>query len=132
MTPLLRSAAVDVDGFQEAQDLFLQRGWGDGLPIIPPTPELVGAFVEAAGVAPDTVLATIPEQGVAITAEKVAVNAIAAGCREEYMSVLLAAVRAMGWPEFNLNTTTISGATAPLLILSGPVVNQINLNTSYT
>ncbi len=48
------------------------------------------------------------------------------------MSVLLAAVRAMVQPEFNLSTTTISGATAPLLILSGPVVNQINLNTSFS
>jgi hypothetical protein len=132
MTRSLSSQAVPVDDFQGAQDLFLQRGWSDGLPIIPPTPGLVARFVDAAGVAPDHVIGSIADQGVDITAEKIAINAVAAGCREEYMSVLLAAVRAMAKPEFNLSTTTISGATAPLLILSGPVVNQINLNTSFS
>lgn len=132
MTAGLQSPEIAVDDFQAAQDLFLRRGWGDGLPIIPPTPELVGRFVDAAGVAPDQVVGSIAEQGVDITVEKIAINAVAAGCREEYMSVLLAAARAMSRPEFNLNTTTISGATAPLLILSGPVVNQISLNTGFS
>jgi hypothetical protein len=62
----------------------------------------------------------------------VAINAVAAGCREEYLSVLLATVRALTRPPFNLATTTISGATAPLLIVSGPVVSQLAINTSYS
>ncbi len=128
----LTSPAHVVGGLAAAQDLFLQRGWGDGLPVIPPTPELVARFVDASGLAPHEVLGNIPEQGRDITVEKVAVNAVAAGCREEYMSVLLATVRALTGPEFNLHTTTISGATAPLVILSGPVVEQINVNTSFS
>jgi hypothetical protein len=128
----LRSPAHEVADFQAAQELFVQNGWGDGLPVIPPTPERVAEFIDAAGVAPDEVLGTIPEQGREITVEKVAINAVAAGCRPEYMSVLLATARALGRPQFNLATTTISGATAPLLIISGPVVNQLALNTSYS
>ena len=86
----LTSKAYPSAGFHAVQDLFLQRGWGDGLPVIPPTPDLVGAFVDAVELAADDVIGTIPEQGRDITVEKLAINAVAAGCREEYMSVLVA------------------------------------------
>lgn len=56
MTRSLTSQVVPVDDLQGAQDLFLQRGWSDGLPIIPPTPDLVARFVDAAGVAPEQVV----------------------------------------------------------------------------
>jgi hypothetical protein len=128
----LRSETVEVADEQAVQDLFIQRGWGDGLPVVPPTPRRVAAFVAASGIPGDTVIGTVPEQGREITCEKIAVNAVAAGCREEYMSVLLATVRALNNPDFCLHSTTISGATAPLVILSGLVVNQIALNTGFS
>lgn len=128
----LTSTRHEVSGAAAVQDLFLQRGWGDGLPVVPPTPDLVARFVDASGLPPDQVVGRIPEQVLEITVEKVAVNAVAAGCREEYMSALLATVRAMARPEFNLHTTTISGATAPLVILGGPVVDQLSVNTSFS
>lgn len=128
----LTSQTHPVADFHAAQELFVQKGWGDGLPVIPPTPDLVTAFVDAAGVNADEVIGSIPEQGREITVEKIAVNAVAAGCREEYMSVLLATVRALTRPQFNLHSTTVSGATAPLLIVTGPVVSQLNLNTSFS
>ncbi|TDV56421.1 hypothetical protein [Actinophytocola oryzae] len=132
MTATLSSAAVPVADEQAVQDLFTQRGWGDGLPVVPPTPDRVAAFVEASGIAPDTVIGTLPEQGRELTCEKIAVNAVAAGCREEYMSVLVAIVRALTNPSFCLHSTTISGATTPLVIVSGSVVNQIALNSGYS
>jgi len=128
----LTSRAYPVADFRAAQELFLQNGWGDGLPVIPPTPDLVAAFVDAAAMPAEEVIGTIPEQAREITVEKVAVNAVAAGCREEYMSVLLAAMRALTRPQFNLHSTTVSGATAPLLLISGPVVGQLALNTSFS
>jgi hypothetical protein len=128
----LRSAAVEVADERAVQDLFIQRGWGDGLPVVAPTPERVAAFVAASGVSGDTVIGTVPEQGRELTCEKIAINAVAAGCREEYMSVLLATVRALSNPDFCLHSTTVSGATAPLVLLSGPVVNQIALNTGFS
>jgi hypothetical protein len=126
------SAAIEVADEQAVQDLFTQRGWGDGLPVVPPTPQRVAAFVAASGIAGDEVIGTLPEQGRELTCEKIAVNAVVAGCREEYMSVLLATVRALTNPDFCLHSTTISGATAPLLIISGPVVNQIAVNASFS
>ncbi len=128
----LTSDAYTVADLQEVQDLFLQRGWGDGFPVVPPTPGVVNRFVEASGLAAEQVIGVIAEQAREITLEKIAINAVAAGCREEYMSVLVAAVRALSREEFNLHSTTVSGATAPLLILSGPIVHQININTSFS
>lgn len=130
--PALTSDTYEADDFGQVQDLAIQRGWGDGLPVIPPTPELVAAFVRAAELPPDHVLGRIPEQGKEITVEKLAVNAAMAGCRIEYTSVLVATARALGRPEFALHSASVSGATAPLMVLSGPIVNQLNLNTSYS
>ncbi|SHL06075.1 hypothetical protein SAMN05443637_11736 [Pseudonocardia thermophila] len=132
MTGTLTSARYEVADEQAVQDLFVRTGWGDGLPVVAPTPERVERFVAASGRAPDEVVGVLPEQARELTVEKIAVNAVAAGCREEYMSVLLAAVRALTREEFCLHSTTVSGATAPLLVLSGPIVEQINVNTSYS
>jgi hypothetical protein len=129
--PLL-SKTHQVRDFAAAQELFIQNGWSDGLPVVPPTPELVEAFVEASGRDPGEAVGELPEQARVVTVEKVAVNAVMAGCRPEYMSVLLAAVRALTDEAFNLHSTTVSGATAPLLIISGPVVARLGLNTSFS
>jgi len=82
----LSSARVEVADAAEAAELFLQRGWTDGLPIVVPTPDLVSAFVSATGSAPTAVLGELPEQNRSLTVEKLAVNAVMAGCRPEYMS----------------------------------------------
>lgn len=129
---LLSSATRRVPDAAAAQELVIQQGWSDGLPVIPPTPELVERFVAASGRQPGEVLGTVPEQARTLTVEKVAVNAVMAGCRPEYMSVLLAAVRAISAEQFNLHSTTVSGATAPLVIISGPTVTQLSVNTSFS
>lgn len=128
----LSSARIDVADEAAAADLFLQRGWTDGLPIVAPTPALVSAFVSAVGREPSDVLGEIPEQSRRITVEKLAVNAVMAGCRPEYMSLLVATVRALTSKPFNLHSTTVSGATAPLTIVSGPVVAKVGLNSGFS
>lgn len=128
---LLDSTTTQVAA-EDVQDVFVQRGWSDGLPVVPPTPELVSRFVEAVGRQPRDVLARLPEQGTDVTVEKVAVNAVMAGCRVEYADVVVAAVVALGDPAYNLHSTTLSGATAPLLIASGPVVQRISLNSRFS
>ncbi|MGI8722705.1 MAG: hypothetical protein ACR2JG_10795 [Geodermatophilaceae bacterium] len=132
MSSNLSSARIDVADGAAATELFLQRGWTDGLPIVAPTPELVSAFVAAVGGEPDDVLGGIPEQNRSITLEKLAVNAVMAGCRLEYMSLLVATVRALSREPFNLHSTTVSGATAPLLIVSGPAVSKLGLNSGFS
>ncbi|MBM9468764.1 hypothetical protein [Nakamurella leprariae] len=131
MTGTVDLAAATVECADDAavQELFLQRGWSDGLPVVPPTPERVRAVVEAAQLPGDHVLGRIPEQARAVTVEHLAVNAVAAGCRVEHTSVLVAIVRAITRPEFGLHSATISGATAPLAIVSGDSVRQLGMNS---
>ena len=100
-------------------DELAERGWGDGLPIIPPTPERVDAMLE--GVAnPDEVIAALEPRLGEATRRIIAVNAVMAGCLPEHLEVLAAAVSALARPEFNLrgvNATT--HPVAPLLITHG-------------
>ena len=70
------------------------RGWTDGLPVVPATRALVNEMLAGGGMRPDAVIAEMPSRKVAVTAEKVAINAVMAGCKPEYMPVVAAAVRA--------------------------------------
>ncbi|MGH9093297.1 MAG: hypothetical protein ACRDZR_18240 [Acidimicrobiales bacterium] len=122
----------EVAGPAGAQELFQVNGWSDGLPIVPPTPELVGAAVAAAGLHPDEVVVELREQSRTVTVEQVAVNAVAAGCRPEYLPVVVTAMRAMGEEQYNLHSTTVSGATAPLVVVSGAAVELLGLNSGFS
>ncbi len=106
------------------------RGWTDGLPIIPPTEEKVRAFLAAAQLPPTEILGSIPERNRVFKAEKAAINAVMAGCLPEYFPVVVAAVRAMTQPDFGLHGVTATTAgTAILMIVNGPIVREIGLNS---
>ena len=100
-----------VDASPEAvMDYFDDRGWGDGLPLVPPTVERVEAMLAVCGGAdPDEVLSVLPPRFGECTRRMVAINAVLAGCRPDVMPVLVTAARALGHPELNLrgvNATT--------------------------
>lgn len=122
-TDLLAAAAR----FQED---FLTRGWGDGFPLVLPTPEAVAEMMTRTPHRPDDVIAVLqPGMGLA-TVERLAVNAVMAGCRPEHLPVLIAAVEAISEPEFNLRDVAMStGPHAPLIVVNGPIVQQIGLNS---
>jgi len=116
------------DGF-EANELFGRNGWTDGLPIVPPTPELVRVALDAALLEPDRILGVEPVRGLAITAEKVAVNAVMAGCRSAHLPVVAAAVEAMCEPAYLLHgISTSTGGSAPVAIVNGPIQAALGLN----
>ena len=118
------------DGF-EANALFERNGWTDGLPIVPPTPERVAAALDAALLEPETILGVEPVRGLALTAEKVAVNAVMAGCRPEDVTVVAAAVEAMCEPGYLLHGSAAStGGSAPLVIVNGPIRTMLGLNAT--
>jgi len=112
-------------------ELFDERGWGDGLPLVPPTAERVDAMLAAcAGADPDEVLAVLPPRFGRCTRRMVAINAVLAGCRPDVMPVLVTAVRALGRPECNLrgvNATT--HPVAPLLIVHGEIAERAGFNS---
>ena len=110
--------------------LFLERGWGDGFPVWAPTRERVDAMLKGTRRAPTEVVAVLaPGMGQA-TVEKIAINAVMAGCRPEHLRVLLAAVEAISDPRFMLRNVAMStGAHAPMMLLNGPVVGKLGINT---
>ncbi len=114
----------------EAIEFFYRQGWTDGLPVMPPTLKSVIEFLEYAGHLPSDILGVIPARNRVITAEKVAINAVMAGCLPNYMPVIVAAIEAMCQEQFNLHgISATTGGTAPLLIVNGPAVQQLNINS---
>jgi len=116
-------------------EYFAERGWGDGLPLVPPTPERVDAMLAACATEhgdadPDEVLSVLEPRFGECTRRMVAVNAVLAGCPPEVMPVLVATARALGHPELNLrgvNATT--HPVAPLLIVHGEIAEQAGFNS---
>jgi len=117
------------DEWSDLQRELVQRGWGDGLPLVPPTEARVAAMVAGSGLPADHVVAVVaPRMGVA-TAELIAVNAVMAGCRPQHMPILIAAVQAMVEPQFNLyGCQTTTHCVAPLLIVNGPLAGALNIH----
>lgn len=115
-----------------ARDLFVARGWTDGLPIVVPTSGRVREMLRFCDRAARDVLGEVdPLKGVA-TVEKVAANAVMAGCRPEYFPVVLAAVDAILDPAFNMRgVQTTDENVAPMIIVSGPIAQQLNINASF-
>jgi hypothetical protein len=108
--------------------LATDAGWGDGLPLVPPTEARVRAHVAASGRFPDELVAEIPPRRGRATVEKIAVNAVMAGAPPEAMPLLVAAIEAMAAPEFNLfalNTTTCS--VVPAMVVNGPARHALAL-----
>ena len=105
----------------EAIESYFERGWTDGLPVVPPTPELVEAFLSEAKLQPDQIVGVEPVKGAVITAEKAAINAVMAGCKPEYLPVVVAAVEAITEDRFSLHGISVSTMGAGiLLVLNGP------------
>ena len=124
---------MQFDDWNEVVEEYMKRGWTDGLPIIPPTPDLVAEFLDAAGRSPSDILGTEPTKGRVITAEKVAVNSVMAGCKPEYFKIVLAAVEAMCDPQFNLHAVTASTqGSAVLAVVNGPIAGEVGLNSSIS
>jgi len=105
-----------------AIEFCFQQGWTDGLPVVPPTEPAVCAMLEAAGLEPDKEVCFITNRQVAVSAEKVAVNAVMAGCLPEHMPIVLAAIEAIADPKWGYHGPAAStGGAAPLMIVNGPI-----------
>jgi hypothetical protein len=128
--PKLQARTVDLGSAEDEIEAMYARGWSDGLPLVPPTPERVARMCAGTSRDPSDVVAVVPPDLVECTVEKVAINAVMAGCRPEYMPVVLAAVEAACTDEFNIHgllaTTWFSG---PLVIVNGPITRSISMNS---
>ncbi|MEL0019988.1 MAG: hypothetical protein VW709_08925, partial [Rickettsiales bacterium] len=121
-----------VEPHAEASRLYDLRGWTDGLPIVPPTTGRVEEMLDFSPLSRDVVIGELdPLKGVA-SVEKIAVNAVMAGCRPDYFPIVLAVVQAIAEPEFNLRgVQTTDENVTPLILVNGPIAKQIGMNDGF-
>ena len=122
-------AEIAGDSYESTWDMLEQRLWGDGLPVVPPTPDRVKRFVEASGRDPKEVIGVIPVRRGQATVEVIAANAVMAGCAPEYMRVVIAAVKAATRPEVNLaSLQPTTHPAAALIVVNGPIRQELKMN----
>ncbi|MCZ6841361.1 MAG: thioredoxin [SAR324 cluster bacterium] len=110
-------------------ELYYQKGWTDGLPVMPPSEDSVGAMLRAAGLKGDELVGEVEARNTRVTADKVAVNAVMAGCLPEYMPVVIAAVKGLCHPDFGYHgIATSTGGAAVAIIVNGPIARQLEIN----
>jgi hypothetical protein len=127
----LRAEALEAPPTQEEFDDYCEeRGWSDGLPLVPPTRERVARLVEAAGAQAEQIVARVAPAGGIATIERLAVNAAMAGCGPSVFPLLIAAVEALCDPAFNLQgiQTTTNPAT-PWIVVNGPLAVSLGMNS---
>ena len=125
----LKARRVDLADLEDEMEALFDRGWTDGLPVVPPTERRVLRMLEGTTRAADEIVATVPPDLVECTVEKVAINAVLAGCAPEYLPVVLTALEAACTDEFNMHgllATTMP--VGPVLIINGPIRRRIGMN----
>ena len=118
-------ADLDIENFTA---FAMEQGWGDGLPMVPPTETRVRTFLSLNNRYPDEVIAHLPPMRAECTVEKIVINAVMAGAPPESLPLLIAAVEAVAEPDFELygvNATTAS--VAPALFVNGPIRNRLGI-----
>jgi len=126
----LRSRAISVGNWDDPMEACFERGWTDGLPVVPPTDERILRMLAGTERKPDEIVGAIPPNLAPCTVEKVAINAVMAGCKPEYLPVVLGVLEAALDPLFTMHgllcTTHFSG---PLVIVNGPIARSIGMNS---
>ena len=125
----LRARRIEIAPDDDVHEFMFDQGFSDGLPVVPPTPERVLRMLEGTARDPQSVVATIPPNMAPATVEKIAVNAVLAGCRSEYLPVIIAAIEAACTDAFNAHgvMATTMGAS-PVMIVNGPIRRRIGMN----
>lgn len=110
-------------------EAYYDAGWTDGLPVVPPSDRSIAAMLKAAALAGHERLGEIPGRNTEVIAEKAAINAVMAGCRPEYMPVVVAAVKSLCEPTFAYHGPASStGGSAMVLVVNGPIVKRLGIN----
>ncbi len=126
----LQSRVFDSPDIEAAVEFCYEQGWTDGLPVVPPTRGTIERIIGYLGRDPQDVVGVIaPGNGIA-TIEKIAINCVMAGCKPQYVPIVIAAIEAMLEERFNLNgVQTTTHGCAPLVMVSGPAVKTLGFNT---
>lgn len=110
-------------------EMYFEKGWTDGLPVVPVSEASVNAMLDAAGLDADTVVGEVALRNTRVTAGKVAINAVMAGCRPEYMPVVISAVKGLCHPNFGYHgVATSTGGASVVIIVNGPIAGILGIN----
>jgi hypothetical protein len=133
MVPAEAAATFEApDDLDAINQLYRERRWTDGLPIVPPTRARVERMLRATRRRGDEIIAHVAPGFGAATIERIAINAVLAGCDPGYLPVLIAATAAIAEPQFNLQG--IQATTNPVavwLVINGPIAGHLNVNSTY-
>ena len=129
----LRARRIDIGEHDDIHEFMFDQGFSDGLPVVPPTPERVLRMLQGTNREPQEIVATIPPNLAPATIEKVAINAVLAGCKPEYFPVVIAAVEAVCTNEFNGHGVfaTTMGAS-PVMVVNGPIRRKIGMEMGFS
>ena len=122
--------SLRIDNYEQAVELFFERGWTDGLPVVLPTRGLVDAMIAGCGRDRNESLGPVPPKGGEATIEKLAINAVMGGCLPAHFPVVIAAIEAMMAPEHNLNgVSQTTHMCVSLAIVNGPIAKELKFNS---
>lgn len=125
----LQSPRYDFETTTEMIEYYYEKGWTDGLPVVPPTDSLIQAALQGAGLHPEDEIVFIEHRNVSVTAEKVAINAVMAGCKPEYMPVIITTIQAMADPAWSYHgPATSTGGAAVFMLVNGPIARELGIN----
>ncbi|MBV9281128.1 MAG: thioredoxin family protein, partial [Chloroflexi bacterium] len=125
----LRSRTIELAPLEDEIEACFDRGWTDGLPVVPPTRERVLRMLAGTSRHPAEVVAVVPPDLAECTVEKVAINAVMAGCVPEYLPVVIAAVEAACTERFNIHgVLATTYAVGPVVIVNGSIARAIGMN----
>ncbi len=128
MIQSLTATAIPVDDPIAAIELFMDNGWTDGLPIVPPTPDLVRRML--GDYDPQAFIGYVPPKYGGATIEKLAINAVMAGCKPAYLPVVIAGVKAMLTEKFNLHgVQSTTHMSTPTFVVNGPIARELQINS---
>lgn len=126
------SEQVSIDETIDPIEACYQNGWTDGLPVVPPTPERVERMLSGTKRSPDELIAPLPPKWGKATVERIAINAVMAGCLPEYLPIVLAAVEAMIDERFNPHGVQVTTShVAPMIIVNGPIRKELDINDGF-
>jgi hypothetical protein len=118
--------------YEEIDAHYQELGWTDGLPIVPPTEARVHQFLTQTARDPREVVGVLPPRQGEATVEKIAANAVMAGCQPQYFPVVLAAIDALADPLFNLDSVqATTHPVAPLIVINGPIARALGIQAGY-
>jgi len=119
-----------LDACAQMNRKFLEYGWGDGFPLVPPTLRNLEEMLQGTRRSPGEVIAELEPGFGQATVEKIAINAVMAGCRPEHLPVLITAVECLATPKIYLRNKAMStGPHAPLMVINGPLARTLKINS---